>query len=202
MYFVHVPKCGGKFVESIFKPFMQECPLFVEGWAAGHQTYAEYRKGFEARNMNIDKGYTFAVVRNPWDWHVSWYHYLKGDPTGADSGHSIEGQLFQTMSFEYYVNWLSDDDAPRSPQGYLQRQVSDWVVGRNGKIAVDKVLQQEHLYDEVLAMANALRLKINIRDVRINSSDRSEYRRYYNDRTAHLVADRHKRDIEMFGYSF
>lgn len=202
MYFVHVPKCGGKFVESMFRPYMEHCPLFTEGWAAGHQTYAEYRMGFEARYMDIDKGYTFAVVRNPWDWHVSWYHYIKGDPMGADSGHAIEAQLFQTMSFENYIDWLSDDDAPRSPQDYIRRQMSDWVIDGNGKVAINRILRQERLADDLNAMAKDLRLLVTIKDAKVNASDRADYRRYYNDRTAEAVAARHSRDISLFGYSF
>jgi len=202
MYFVHVPKCGGKFVESAFKPFISDCPLLTEAWTAGHQTYAEYKEAFGARGLNFDKGYKFAVVRNPWDWHVSWFHYLKGDPTGADSGHVIEGRLFQTMSLEDYVDWLSDDSAPRSPQGYLQRQMCDWLVDGSNRIAIDRVLRQERLANDLRAMAADLRLEITVRDAKINASQREDYRRYYNDRTAEAIASRHTLDIALFGYTF
>jgi hypothetical protein len=37
---------------------------------------------------------------------------------------------------------------------------------------------------------------------KVNASNRAEYRRYYNDRKAQLVAARHGRDIAMFGYNF
>lgn len=107
IYFVHVPKCGGKFIEKVFSPWIQKCPTLAMPWAAGHLTYLEYKERFRKyAHLDFDKGCTFGVVRNPWDWHVSWFHYLKGDPTGAQTGHAIEGALFQDMTFTDYVYWL------------------------------------------------------------------------------------------------
>src|SRR5262245_26995961 len=95
--FIHIPKCGGKYVESVFSPWIASCDTLSD-WAAGHLTFQEYRTAFETQGIRFTDAFTFAVVRNPWDWHVSWYHYFKSDPEGSDSGHRIEGQMFQRLS--------------------------------------------------------------------------------------------------------
>ena len=47
--------------------------------------------------------FKFAFVRNPWDWHVSAYHYNLNDSNAV--WHSI----IKKKSFEEYLYWVIDN---------------------------------------------------------------------------------------------
>tara|TARA_R110002020_G_scaffold87061_15_gene215029 strand:+ start:34640 stop:35302 length:663 start_codon:yes stop_codon:yes gene_type:complete len=202
MLFVHVPKCGGKFVEKAFERWIEKCPSRYLDEAAGHLTWREYQSVFGKHDIDIAAMTSFAVVRNPWDWHVSWFHYIRQDEGGLRSGHKIEADLFQRFSFADYVAWLDDDDAPASPQNYIKRQLKDYLIDESGKIAVAHILRQETLDEDLRELAGKLDLAIHIGDRRVNSSRRNDYRKYYSDADRQRVALRHKDDLELFGYKF
>ncbi|MBZ0162656.1 MAG: sulfotransferase family protein [Notoacmeibacter sp.] len=202
MLFVHVPKCGGKFVERVFQPWIRKCPSRRLEAAAGHLRWSEYNLVFSTNGIDIAAMTSFAVVRNPWDWHVSWFHYIRQDGGGRRSGHALEAALFRRFSFSDYVDWLEDDDAPASPQNYIKRQIKDYLTDENGDIAVAEILRQESLEDDLRGLAKKYDLAIRIGDGRINSSERESYRKYYSDLNRERIGLRHKDDLHLFGYEF
>ena len=68
--FVHVPKTGGDFIRRICLRHLPAAAI-VEHHIAKHGPDTE----IPAAYADLPR---FALVRNPWDWHVSWYHYLMG----------------------------------------------------------------------------------------------------------------------------
>jgi len=203
MYFVHTPKCGGTFVDRHFHKWRVKCPTLTLPNVRGHLTYSAFKSAFQEYGLDIDDGFTFSVVRNPWDWHVSFYHYIKGDRGGRDSGHLLEHNLFQDLSFKDYLKWLDDPTTKKSHWGYQSRAVSDWVIDDAGEIAVDRVLRQETLESDLRALVHDLNLAITVSNERPNASHREEdYRAYYDTTSAEIVARRHRRDLDLFGYTF
>lgn len=202
MVFIHTPKCGGSFLAGTFGRRFRKCPTLTWPEAAGHLTLAEYRSVFAGRGESLTDYYTFSVVRNPWAWHVSWFTYIRADRGGRKSGHRIEAELFAGMSFADYVDWLEDPDAPRSRQGYIVRQMSDWFVDEGGAVAVDRVLRQEHLREDLGRMIRELGLFLRPPLFDRNVSSREDYRRFYTDREVERIGARHGRDIALFGYGF
>lgn len=196
--FIHVPKTAGSAVKKLLaKVAKPDCFDLPE-----HITYIEYRaKLLESGINNFPQ--TFAVVRNPWDWHVSWYHYLKYDKDGMDSGHLIEHQLFNKVEFPDYIRWLDDPGATRSPQGFIVKQMSDWLIDDNGLVAVDHILRSETLAADLNNFLRSMGCQIRPRLRTVNTSQRDrDYRRYYDNATAGMIAHRHRRDIVEFGYRF
>jgi hypothetical protein len=68
--FVHVPKTGGDFIRRICLRHLP-AEAIVAHQVAKHGPDTEIPAAYAALPR-------FALVRNPWDWHVSWYHYLMG----------------------------------------------------------------------------------------------------------------------------
>lgn len=200
--FLHVPKCGGSFVEQTFLPWILKCPSRRIRDARGHLTYGEYAKVFDRHRVDLDAMYVFSVVRNPWAWHVSWFHYLKQDLGRGQSGMPTEVELFQNYDFTDYLRWLADDDAPTSPTRYIRKQQIDYLTDETGRIAVDRVLRQEHLAEDLQQMASELDLALTVGDRRANASAHGHYRDYYDDFGIDLIARRHRDDIAAFGYTF
>jgi hypothetical protein len=202
LLFVHVPKCGGSFVEQSFLPWIRKCPSRRLREARGHLTLQQYARVFARKGVDLDGMTSFTVVRNPWDWHVSWFHYLKEDKGRGQSGMPTEVELFQNFDFTDYLAWLADDEAPTSPTRYIRKQLVDYICDENGHVAVDIILRQERLESDLAAMIRELDLATEVPRQRANSSSRGDYRTYYNDAGAELVARRHADDIARFGYTF
>lgn len=205
MIFIHTPKCGGSLVASAFGRRFKRCPSIRWPEAAGHLTYREYKTVFANRGKNLDDYVLFTVIRNPWDWHVSWYHYVGRDTGGRRSGMPLEHEQIKGLNFSEYLRWLDDEGQPRSQNDYMRRQVADWIIDDVGRIAVLDILRQETLHADLIKLRDhyGLRLSIPSQDERINASRKDQdYRRFYTDEDAARIARRHARDIELFGYSF
>jgi hypothetical protein len=202
LLFLHVPKCGGSFVEQAFLPWIRKCPSRRIPDARGHLTYREYKRVFARHHVDLSALRIFTVVRNPWDWHVSWFHYLKQDKDRGRSGMSTEVDLFQAFDFKDYLAWLADDDAPTSPTRYIRKQLVDYLCNEAGQLAVDRVLRQERLDEDLGGMVEEFELAAEVPSQRANPSAHADYRSYYDDAGIELVARRHADDIARFGYTF
>ena len=204
MIHVHTPKCGGSFVNRAFGERFTQCPTLRWKEAKGHKTFLEYREIFDKRGDSLDRYVLFSTVRNPWDWHLSWFNYVSKDVGGKNSNMLLEYEQIKNLSFREYIAWLVDLDQPRSEDDYARRQMSDWIIDDRGQLAVHEILRQERLEADLWALKQKYGLRITIpQGERINSSrDDRDYRRAYSDEDAEIIARRHKRDIDLFGYRF
>ncbi len=202
LHFLHVPKCGGSFVEKAFLPWIKKCETRIFPETAGHLTYQQYESAFARIGIGMPDLW-FTVIRNPWDWHVSWFHYIKGDPTGKHSGCRIEGALFQSFTFSDYIRWLEDPSAPATDSRMMHKQMKDYLTDADSSIAVSRILRQESLAEDLDRMIQDLDLKTRIPKGRKNTSRReTDYRVHYTDKEAEVVARRHADDLELFHYRF
>ena len=199
--FIHIPKCGGTYLERMFTPYIQGCPTRTLKAAQGHLTLQEYQQVFSAHSVSFSPVDCFSVVRNPWAWHVSWFNYIKQDVDGK-SGHQIEHELFQAFEFRDYLQWLIDPNAERGPQGYIQRQLSDWLIDEREQLVVPTVFRQETLQTDIQAFSTLHRLKVKATAIRLNTSSSRSFREYYDREGAEIIRKRHERDISLFGYEF
>lgn len=62
--FVHLPRSGGTFVSEVIRKF------FPSVYEVGHHTP---RRLLPVKYSNVP---VLGTVRNPWDFYVSWYHYV------------------------------------------------------------------------------------------------------------------------------
>lgn len=204
MIFIHTPKCGGSFVNTAFGKRYKSCPTIQWKEARGHKTYLEYREIFRNRGQDIHDYILFTVVRNPWDWHLSWYNYVSTDLGAKKSGMLVEHEQIKDMTFSDYLKWLNDRTLPRSQDDYMRRQMSDWLVNEKEALAVSHILRQERLEPDLLSLQQEFGLKLDVQfGERINASRLdSDYRRAYSSVEAEMIAKRHTRDIALFGYKF
>lgn len=203
MLFVHTPKCGGSFVSKAFGRHGQKCISLQSPSLAGHLLWTQYRDRISALGMNIADYKTFSVVRNPFAWHVSWFTYIRGPKGGKRSGYQLEHDLFQTMSFSDYVDWLDDPSAQRTNTFDMGKQISDWVLDEAGNIAVDHILKQETLVADLSDLIRENNLRLDVPKKRVNvSNSKKDFRAYYTSTEVDKIAARHQKDLTLFGYSF
>ncbi|ALQ52654.1 hypothetical protein ATY38_14165 [Nitrosomonas ureae] len=184
--FIHIPKTAG----------ISVCQALFGCLGGGHLTARTYQVIF---GVECYKNYfKFAFVRNPWDRLVSAYVFLKkGGLTEQDKAWAHE-YLDKFDSFQDFImQGLTSADIYR-----ILHFIPQWeyVVDKNGKVDVDFIGRFETLENDFEILGNRLGVSTNL--LKINHSRKGDYRSYYNDASAEVVAKLYSRDIELFGYSF
>jgi len=131
----------------------------------------------------------FAFVRNPFDWHVSQYHFHR------QNDFAIFYPLFKEMNFDEYLIWARDNVHLTKSNQY------EFLSDENGQLMVDfigKIESIEESFEEIKA-----KLGIESKLPHRNKSVRSDsYRKYYSNRGIELVNELNSKDLTFFGYSF
>lgn len=195
LIFIHIPKCGGSSLNDALKDYRTE--LFNK--KIGHATYLDYKQrvGDNIKNYKI-----FTIVRNPWEWHVSFFFYLK-QTNPKHSGHRLEYDLFRTRNFSFtdYIYWLDDDKRPKSKQRFVLRNQFDWCVNEKNEFVVDHVLRLDNIEEDYKEFCEIYDIKEN-KFPFVNKGSHSLYRNYYDDKTENIIKNKHKKDIEFFKWEF
>lgn len=193
--FIHIYKVAGTSVRSALAPyadvtFKKYTPrriLYVLGLGPAP---GDHRKAVDIRttlgNDIFERYYSFAFVRNPWDWQVSLYHYICSHPL-----HPQHRTIKRLKNFSDYVSWRIDNGVE------LQKS---FVTDRDGRLILDFIGHYENLSSDFSVACKALKIDSTLPHK--NPSKHHNYKQYYNDRTALLIEENYKEDIELFGYSF
>ena len=137
--------------------------------------------------------YKFSFVRNPWDWQVSYYHFIL-----KEKDH-VRHELVKSLAgFEEYLEWVISTKNPFT-KGATKLQ-KDLITDLEGKIIVDFVGRYETLEADFDLVCKRLNIKASLPC--LNKSKHRDYREYYNNRTRKLVEKHFQDDIALFGYTF
>jgi hypothetical protein len=184
--FLHIPKTGGTFLRSVCA---EHFPVVDEGIKHG---------GLRAIPERFRQLPRFTLVRNPWDWHVSFYAYMH------ESAPEPWLRDWCAGSFETFM---------RTPPMPIYRKRGIYmtnVIGTVGSLrspAVD-IGRTETLADDFLsflrrhAIPEPPDLSAGLAGAPTNVSTRADYRIYYDDSLTELVANRCRPLIRRFGYEF
>ena len=195
--FIHVPKNAGTSVRKAIRKHLRTRPQKLRdtlgrpfaSMSYHHKKYPPHFAGHEYQDALGDAVFDsyrrFAVVRNPWDWHVSLYAYMQ-----QDAKHS-QHDIVRDMDFGDYVRWRCAED----PTGQLP-----YIQDRDGKICTTDLARFENVATEFNAFAKSVGLDEQL--PHRNKSEHKPYRDYYDDRTIQMIADLSQDDIKTFDYSF
>ncbi|MFC1796041.1 sulfotransferase family 2 domain-containing protein [Pseudomonadota bacterium] len=130
--------------------------------------------------------FSFAFVRNPWDWQVSLYEYMLKTPTHR------QHQLIKGFSdFKTYLQWRCEYNVT------FQR---DFICSPDGRVLVDFVGRFERIEENFQKICTELGICVPL--PRENVSRSAPYQNYYDAESIELVKTTFKADIEHFGYQF
>ena len=207
--FVHIAKTGGTSVRAALAPLRWRDPLY---WLAfpchrlshltGHRVgtkFPRHAKIIAAKEMlpqeYFEQLFKFVFVRNPWDLQVSSYHHIRRERPRLLAG---------INDFASFLRWKVDPERPY--QYHIDTSIdlqSDYVKDLNGRIIVDFIGRYERLQEDFDEVCRRLKLHGRRLPHKRQAKDRdSDYRRYYDEATAELVARHFRPDIEAFGYRF
>jgi hypothetical protein len=220
--FIHLRKTGGKFIKSVCRDHLPAdwiIPNTLDDHAGIRQIPAECN-GLP----------TFAAIRNPWDWYVSWYHFTRQrERWDADYEENSDWRwAFDSgrASFKQAISALcgvpippAERSEPATEPGWVARaRGHDWdlyshwchIVLREGPDTGQiEMGRYEQLSTDFLDFLG--RHEIPVGEAfehalesapRINTSEHGPYRRYYDDELRELVRYKCRGIVERYGYEF
>lgn len=199
--FVHIPRTAGMSISSALSPFCiaerKRYPLkalsklgLVPDW-----TWYDYRIHLPLsviqRRLPRDvfgAMLKFAVVRNPWDRMVSLYHRQLRRSINRMHKRSDPG------SFADYIRWEASRIGTKPGVTQLD------MITIDKKIGTDRILRFENLSEDWATLMEHLGIQAVL--PHRNRTDHQDWRKYYGDEEAALVAIHWAGDIKAFGYTF
>lgn len=204
--FVHIPKTGGTAFTLAYEARAAKDDILIGDTPKARKRAGRW-KGVKTAGrvwkhstlgdvvglvtpQEIEDFQTVTLIRNPWDRVVSYYHWLRVQ----SFAHPAVG-LAKTQDFSGFLNHPQTMTAFRLwPYGaYLRRQ--------DGSEKPSLFMRLEHYAADVAPVEAHLGFALPLE--RANASARRrDWREYYSDRDAALVADLCGEDISRFGYRF
>ena len=195
--FVHLYKAAGSSVKEALRPYAASSidrASFGERMLhrlrlASIKPYPHHLKASEIRERfpkEWDGYFTFAFVRNPWDWQVSLYSYMQ-----QREQHWQHDLAKSFSNFREYLDWRVNEDK------HLQQE---FLCDCNGQIIVDFVGRVETIEKDFEYICGEIGIVESLPHK--NKSKHRDYKSYYDDYTRSLVDEHFALDIERFGYSF
>ena len=146
-----------------------------------------HARAYEIEKINpeiLNNFYTFAFVRNPWDWQVSLYHYIL-----QNNNHFQHKKIKKIANFKDYIKF-------RIENGVTYQ--TDFLLNQNGELAVDYRL--ETIEQDFNWLCQKLSLNASLPYKR--QSQHKNYLELYDEESKQLVEDAFQKDIQLLGYYF
>ncbi|SLN67488.1 Sulfotransferase family protein [Aquimixticola soesokkakensis] len=202
--FVHIPKTGGTALSLALEDRAQADDLLIgdtpkalrrrgrvkrlqgRGKIWKHATLADIEGVVDAAQM--EQWFTLALVRNPWDRAVSYYHWLR-----AQGWEHPQVALAKARGFSAFLNHPDTQRALSVPASHYMRDSA-------GREHARLYARLEHLDRDLAPFWDHLGFSLSPIQ-RINASTRdADWRSYYSDHDLALIARLAAEDIARFGY--
>lgn len=190
--FIHIPKNAGTTVKKIILPFVDINKYTIEGEQVTKTgKYMSHQKMNQADALKFKEYYKFAIVRNPWSRHVSYWHFKCR--TKSDFK-----QMYPT--FTKYIKSLSKIHKKYKELTWNQ---ASWIYDQKDNLLVDYVAKFEDLGNELEKICTQLDIELDSENIpHYKDSQVDDYREFYTPETRDIVAKINARDIRLFNYQF
>jgi len=205
--FVHIPKTGGTALTLALEARAMKDDLLIGDTpkararrgrikglkAAGrlwkHSTLADIDGVLSPEDLA--GMFCFTLVRNPWDRAVSYYHWLRGQ----SFAHPAVG-LAKTLSFSDFLNH------GQTRMAFRLWPATAYLRDKTGVDRCQLYARIEHLNQDLAPLEAHLGFRLTPL-ARANESSRPrDWRGFYTDADAALLAEDCAEDIARFGYRF
>lgn len=198
--FIHIPKTGGTYVGRLkaswnLRYLGHACVVDL----SQKNAFPYVQTGIDrtVSYQEINKYYAFAIVRNIFEWLVSYAGHAGGwNPDYRDLNHYDYKNA--QKGFEYLVKTISDRDSSVWPNRKL---IFFQLFCNNGRFCVDRLLRTETLDADLSILASDFGVPYQI-VLKQRVGKHKDYRKYYNDPLIELVQNTWRKELKLFGYTF
>lgn len=185
--FIHIPKTGGGSIDTALAKFRIKEPR-IEGHPSLEQ----------CANI-VEADYKFTVIRNPWDWRASWFHYLRE----GNSGHNYELIKTNGMTFKEHLKWIANEPIENFTKSQYNDSYSQLFIKPQSEYIDEtvKVLRLENLEIEFNEYMKEIGVDIGLKQ-HVRKSSNYNYIQEYDDESIEIVRKLAEKDIAKFGYTF
>ena len=192
-YFIHIPKCAGTTIETLFEQLKFDTFLAPKDYRAVRKHLKLPPTHFDIsliENMfRLDAIYSFAMVRNPYDRMLSDYKWAKTKTNNT--------QFFQKMSFEEFCVHCFKEYSNNSR--YLANHITPQhqFVSKN----VNKVFKLESGLEEAIEeVFTDIGVQLNNKLVLKKLNATTDEAIQVNQKTKDSIYEFYEEDFKMFGY--
>lgn len=189
--FIHIPKCGGCYIEQNVFPNTRPTTIKKLDFHTGASGYQKRFPFTFARYVKL------AIVRNPYARFVSAFFYLKNG--GAENKYDLKcKKIIGDMTFEQFAEKFSSDKTLQKMLHFVP--MYRFACNGGGNILVDKIIKLENLDKDLPKFFKLYNIpgKIPV----VNASKHKPYDEYYqNKEIKEIVYNYYKKDFELFGYN-
>lgn len=204
--FVHLQKTGGTFVRE----------YLLRVFPGSYSVAPKHRSAVSIPNRNGK--IVFGIVRNPWDWYVSWWaSNTDEERLGPPVSQLVFGESGRHDDFNKFLKFVLTENYGRQ-HDFHSGTLHDADVGvytfryrqrflQKGRLLLDEVARTETLRDDVariLPLTDGQReLLFSMDSVFVSPKrDGKSYRDYYSDESVELVRHKDRLVVETYGYEF
>lgn len=196
--FIHIYKTAGTSITNALTPFAtNRWPLFIERLfrKTGIETFnlKPYHDHIRAKELiekigvkKFNSYFSFAFVRNPWDWQVSLYTYML-----KKVEHHQHDFVKNLGSFDRYIEWRCEKEI---------RFQKDFIYSDDDELLVDFVGRYEKLDADFKTICEKIGIAVELPVLNVSKS--KPYQKYYAKESIELVRRTFAPDIELFKYEF
>jgi len=208
-YFLHVLKTGGTYIGQLDS---SDTPVLWPIQYLGHTVVVNSTDEFDREfppagysenkyiySKDLKDKLVFSVVRNPFDWLVSYISFQGGwKKEYAETSHYDYELCKDKNKFDYAVKTILERDDGKWPsKRFMYFQLFD----SNAYLVPSWFMRNETLDDDLEFFAKSNGYKYTQKEKQKVGS-RSDYRSYYTDELRELLEKAWSRELNMFGYNF
>lgn len=197
--FIHIYKNAGTSITNALRPFAASqwknqvsriLNRFHISTQFGPQPFPDHSTALDLIKAmgkeNFKSYFSFAIVRNPWDWQVSLYKYML-----KNTAHHQHELAKSFGSFDNYIKWRCAEEV---------RFQKDFIYSEDGELLVDYVGKFETIDADFQKICSQIGISASL--PKLNVSNSKPYRDYYTKETEELVRKTFHTDITLFKYDF
>jgi len=197
--FIHIYKNAGTSITIALKPFASSRWEWVVERVLkklkisirfNSQPFPDFVKASEIINAigseSFKSYFSFAIVRNPWDWQVSLYKFML-----KTTSHQQHGLIKNLGSFDKYIRWRCENEV---------RFQKDFIYSNDGELLVDFVGRFERIDADFEKICSRIGISTSL--PKLNVSNTQPYQHFYTNETKELVRRTFSSDVALFGYDF
>lgn len=196
--FIHIPKTGGNSITR----WMQENLDAKITKRKQHATVQDVNAGNHSLGPIDNLGWKFCVVRNPWDYMVSWYAFQK---MLAESRIQVikNNPNLQSSNKDKFNLSLQQSKIERLNLGFeVWLKNTQWVTQYTWAKDCDYIIKFENLNSDFKTVQEKLDCFIPLGHLNKTTGRPKSYQDYYTQETIDIVAQKYAIDIKTYNYDY